>query len=302
MRKTFISELISIAEKDPRVVLLTGDLGFMVLEPFAEAFPDRYFNVGVAEQNMVGVATGLADAGFIPFIYSIATFASLRPYEFIRNGPVLHHLPVRIVGVGGGFEYGFAGPTHHGLEDVGVMRVNPGLHVYAPADAAQTRTLLQKTWDLPAPIYYRLGKNDADIVPGLDGAYTAGQLNVVQQGADVLVLTSGSISMTAAQAAAQVTDARVTCAVVAAFNPMPSAALVELLQQHKAVITVEEHYLNGGLGSMVSELIAENGLDCQLQRCGIRQNAGKPIGSRQFLLKQHGLDLESLKTTIQAVI
>src|SRR5262245_38381869 len=103
----------------------------MVLEPFAERFPARFINVGVAEQNMVGLATGLAEAGYLPFVYSIAPFAALRPYEFIRNGPVLHRLPVRIVGVGGGFDYGVAGPSHHGLEDVGVMRVQPGLTLIA---------------------------------------------------------------------------------------------------------------------------------------------------------------------------
>ena len=127
MRGAFVRTLMGLAERDPRILLLTGDLGYTVLEPFAERFPDRFFNVGVAEQNMVGLATGLAGAGFIPFVYSIVTFASLRAYEFIRNGPILHHLPVRIVGVGGGFEYGTAGATHHGLEDVGVMRIQPVL-------------------------------------------------------------------------------------------------------------------------------------------------------------------------------
>src|SRR5947208_6407398 len=127
MRAAFAQTVCSLAANDPRVLLLTGDLGYMALEPFAQRFPDRFFNVGVAEQNMVGLATGLAEAGMVPFCYSIVTFASLRPYEFIRNGPVLHQLPVRIVGVGGGFEYGTAGPTHHGLEDIGVMRLQPGL-------------------------------------------------------------------------------------------------------------------------------------------------------------------------------
>src|SRR5579864_4783610 len=113
MRQRFIRTLIDLAAADSRVVLLTGDLGYTVVEPFNERFPDRFFNLGVAEQNMVGVATGLAEAGYIPFVYSIATFASLRPFEFIRNGPVAHRLPVRIVGIGMGFEYGHDGPTHH---------------------------------------------------------------------------------------------------------------------------------------------------------------------------------------------
>ena len=133
MRGAFVKALVELAERDPRILLLTGDLGYAALEPFAEKFPTRFFNVGVAEQNMIGVATGLAEAGFLPFAYSIANFAALRPYEFIRNGPVLHRLPVRIVGMGGGFEYGHAGPTHFGIEDAGIMRVQNGLTVISPA-------------------------------------------------------------------------------------------------------------------------------------------------------------------------
>src|SRR6266480_3885113 len=120
MRRAFAETLAELAKEDPRIVLLTADLGFTALEPFADAFPDRFFNVGVAEQNMVGVATGLAEAGFIPFVYSIVTFACLRPYEFIRNGPIQHRWTVRIVGIGGGVEYGNNGLSHYGLEDVAV--------------------------------------------------------------------------------------------------------------------------------------------------------------------------------------
>src|SRR5215813_9108674 len=130
MRGAFVRTLAEIAAGDDRILLLTGDLGYMALEPFSERFPERFLNVGVAEQNMVGTATGLAEAGFIPFVYSIVTFATLRPYEFIRNGPILHRLPVRIVGVGGGMEYGHNGLSHYGLEDIAVMRAQPGISIF----------------------------------------------------------------------------------------------------------------------------------------------------------------------------
>src|SRR5438093_8078761 len=129
MRTAFVRTLTDLAARDDRIVLLTGDLGWSVVEPFAERFPQRFFNAGVAEQNMVGVATGLAEAGFIPFVYSIVTFATLRPYEFIRNGPIQHRLRVRIVGVGGGVEYGSNGLSHYGLEDVAVLRAQPGITI-----------------------------------------------------------------------------------------------------------------------------------------------------------------------------
>src|SRR5215203_4750189 len=129
MRGAFAKTITELAERDPRVVLLTGDLGYMALEPFSDRFPERFFNAGVAEQNMVGVATGLAEAGLVPFAYSIATFLTMRPYEFIRNGPVMQRLPVRLVGVGGGLEYGHNGSSHYALEDVALFRPHTGLQV-----------------------------------------------------------------------------------------------------------------------------------------------------------------------------
>ena len=182
MRGAFAQTLVQLAEEDERVLLLTGDLGYMVLEPFAQRFPDRFFNVGVAEQNMVGLASGLAEAGFIPFLYSIAPFAVLRPYEFIRNGPVMHGFQVRIAGVGGGFEYGHNGLTHFGLEDVGVLRILPGMTVVAPADHAQARNALRSTWNMPGPVYYRLGKDDSVTVGGLDGRFELGRDELGERG------------------------------------------------------------------------------------------------------------------------
>ncbi|MFN8061529.1 MAG: hypothetical protein U0Q12_20385 [Vicinamibacterales bacterium] len=173
MRRRFIEALAGLADADPRVMLLTGDLGYTVVEPFAHRFPDRFVNVGVAEQNMVGIATGLAEAGFLPFVYSIAPFAVLRPFEFIRNGPVLHQLPVRIVGVGGGFEYGTAGPTHHAIEDVAVLRSQTGIAVICPADHEQAVEALRQTHRQAGPVYYRLGKADetsASCPGSLDGS------------------------------------------------------------------------------------------------------------------------------------
>ena len=175
MRHAFAKALYDIAESDERIVLMTADLGFMVLEDFAQAYPSRFYNVGVAEANMIGLATGLAASGFIPYVYSIATFASMRGYEQIRNGPILHHLPVRVIGVGGGFEYGHAGFTHHALEDLAIARVQPGLAVVAPADHLQASAAIRLTYDLPGPIYYRIGKREDYVLPGLEGRFRLGR-------------------------------------------------------------------------------------------------------------------------------
>ena len=222
-------------------MLLTGDLGYMALEPFADRHPTRFVNVGVAEQNMVGIATGLAEAGFVPFVYSIVTFATLRPYEFVRNGPVLHNLPVRVVGIGGGFEYGHAGPTHHGTEDVGVMRTLPGMTIVAPADHRQARTAIEQTWDLPGPIYYRLGKDDKTVVPGLNGRFALGRAESIREGRDVLLVAMGAVATEAVTAANQLAARGVEAGVmiVASVNPPPIEDLVAAAGGVRLVVTVE---------------------------------------------------------------
>ena len=304
MRGAFAKTVTELAERDPRVLLLTADLGYMALEVFSDKFPDRFINVGVAEQNMVGIATGLADAGFIPFLYSIVTFASLRPYEFIRNGPILHQLPVRIAGVGGGFEYGPAGPTHHGLEDVGVMRVQPGITVIAPADYAQTCTAIRATWDLPGPVYYRLGKDDKAVVPGLDGRFELGRAQIIREGGDLLLIAMGGIApeVTAAAEALEVRGIRCMVVVVASLNPAPVDDLAALLARFPVALTVEAHYIVGGVGSLVSEVVAEHGLACRVIRCGVRETPDGRTGSQRSLQQAHGLSREAIADTALRVM
>jgi transketolase len=304
MRKTFTQTLIDLADRDPRVLLLTGDLGFMVLEPFIERHPDRFFNAGVAEQNMLGMATGLAQAGFIPFCYSIVTFAALRPYEFIRNGAILQHLPVRVVSVGGGFEYGDAGPTHHGVEDIAIMRAQPGMMTVAPADAAQARTAIQATWDMPTPIYYRLGKDDAYTLPGLDGAFAVGRANLLRTGRDLLFVTAGAIAREALSAADMLAERGINAGVliIPTFNPDPTDDLAAALASVPLAISVEAHYINGGVGSLTAEVIAERAIPTRLIRCGVRENHDGLSGSQAYYHRKHGIAAESLVETAVSVL
>jgi len=295
MRNAFVDELVALAAEDERVMLLTGDLGFMVLEEFEQRFPDRFVNCGVGEQNMVGVATGLAEAGFVPFVYSIATFSTLRPYEFIRNGPALHQLPVRVVGVGGGFDYGHNGITHFALEDYAVMRAQPRITVVAPGDDAHARAALRGTADLRGPVYYRVGKR-GDEVPGLDGRFELGRLNLLRRGGDAAILAIGSIvheALAAADALAE-DGIEATVALVSSFNPGPVEEVVELLDGIPAALTVEAHYRNGGLGSFVAEAIAEAGLGTRLVRAGVDSMPAGETGSQSYLEERHGLSAPQL--------
>ena len=283
MRRAFVTALAELADSDPRVLLLTGDLGFMAVEPFAERHPDRFINVGVAEQNMVGMATGLAEAGYVPFVYSIATFAALRSYEFIRNGPVLHDLPVRIVGVGPGLDYGPNGITHWALEDVAVLRPLPGLAVIAPADDPQTASAVAATSDAPGP---------GLPAPGAHGPGDRRARRSLRAGPRARARRRRR--RCAGRAREHGLDRRgdaVACSPRAAWPrasssspacaPRPTHDLVAALAGVPLAISVESHYVDGGLGSLTAEVVAENGLATRLVRAGVRRSpAGETGGAR----------------------
>ena len=292
MRRAFAQTLVELAADDPRIVLVTADLGFGVLEDFAAAHPDRFYNVGVAEANMVGLATGLAEAGYIPFLYSIATFATLRPYEQWRNGPVVHGLPVRLVGVGGGFEYGANGITHSALEDLGVMRLLAGTQIVVPADERSARQALRATYDTAHPIYYRISKREGFEVEGLSGNFDATGVECICEGDDALIVAIGTIAAEARVAAEALADRDIaaTVAVVSSLAPAPREALEALLGRFGIVATVEAHRDIGGLGSLVAEIIAESGLNCRQVRLGIDVPSAGLSGSEDFMNARYGLD------------
>jgi transketolase len=299
MRKAFIETLIELALDDERILLLTADLGFMALEPFAENFPKRFFNVGVAEQNMVGLATGLAEAGYIPFIYSITPFAVLRPYEFIRNGPIYHQFPVRIIGIGGGLEYGHDGISHYGIDDIGVLRVQPGITIITPADYKQATAALSATWDLPGPVYYRLSKDDKSIIKEINGHFELGRAQIIDKGKDVLIITMGSIATEVVKAAEILKKKGIFCTimVISCISPPPISDILDTLKQFSFAITVEAHYIIGGLGSFVSEVTAEHGLNCAIVRLGIKNKPDGFTGSQSYIYHLYGLTAEGIAET-----
>ena len=301
MRQAFVESLVRAARTDPRIVLLTADVGRAVWEPFCEVFPDWFFNVGVAEQNMVALATGLAEAGYVPFCYSSVCRAVLRPCEFIRNGPIVHQLPVRIVGMGGGMDYASKGSSHYGIEDVGVMRVQPQIAIYTPADGAQTRNLVRATAGLPGPAYYRLGKDDRLEVPGLDGKFTYGKPELLRSGDAILFLALGGIAVEAVHAAASLAENSISAgvAVVSTMQPADHGCLADLMRAYRTVITVEAHYRVGGIGSLAAEVIAEYGVPARLIRCGLEKVPDGVTGNLSFLYARYGIGREQLAATAE---
>jgi transketolase len=185
-------------------------------------------------------------------------------------------------------------------EDVGVMRIQPGLTVIAPADALQARSAILATWGLPGPVYYRLGKNDQVIVPGLDGRFECGRAQVIREGSDLLLIAMGGITSEVVAAAAHLASQGIACtvAVVSSINPAPTADLVELLARFPVTLTVEAHYMVGGLGSLVSEIVAEYGLGCRIVRYGVKDAPDGISGSQNYVQHRHGLSKESLVATV----
>ena len=303
MRTAFATRLTELAEADERIVLLTGDLGFTVLERFAERHPERFFNVGVAEQNMVGLATGLAEAGFVPFCYSIASFASMRPYEFLRNGPALHRLPVRLVGVGGGVDYGHNGVTHFALEDVGLMRLQPEVTTVVPADREQVAGALEAISELDRPVYLRVGRL-GDPVAGLAGAFRLGRAELLREGGDLALVALGPSAHVALEAADLLAAEGLAAAValVTSFNPSPDDDLRALLAAVPLALALEVHYRTGGLGSLLCELAAESGAGARVLRLGVAEMPRALTGSEAFLAERLGLAAPAIAAAARAAL
>jgi transketolase len=211
---------------------------------------------------------------------------------------------VRIVGIGGGFEYGHAGPTHFGLEDAGIMRIQNGITVISPADHQQTRTALQRTADVPGPIYFRIGKDDRTVIPGLDGRFELGRVQIVRDGGDVVFVSMGSVTSEAVAAADRLRSdgIEVGLVVVASLHPAPADDLADVLSRYPLAISVEAHSIVGGVGSLVAEVIAERGLGCRLIRCGVQSLPKGISGSQSFMHTVHSLSADALSATAASAL
>ena len=304
MRKAFVETLISLAETNDKIILLTADLGYGVLEPFADKFPTRFWNVGVAEQNMIGVATGLAEAGFIPYCYSIACFSVLRPLEFIRNGPIQHQFPVRIIGMGAGMDYSTNGYSHYGLEDAGILRTMPGITIVIPADSLQTVTVFRETANEPGPVYYRLSKNDQLQVSGLNGMFSLSCPQLLLQGGSTLLACMGGITATVLEVAKILRNEGIDIglAVFSTLQPWKTDEIAYLLGHYDKAVAIEAHFINGGLGTALAETIAESGIACRLLRCGVKNIPDGRIGSNAYMMEINGLSPTYLYKKIKKFI
>ncbi len=304
MRNIFLQTLSELAVDHPEIMFLTGDLGFGVVEQFKDRCPNQFINMGAAEQNMVGVATGLASRGFVPFTYSIINFSVLRPLEFIRNGPIAHQVPVRIVGVGPGYEYGSNGPTHYGVEDIACLRSFGGIDIHVPADVHRARAVLLRDWNSPGPIYFRLSKDDKLVIPELhDAADHSGFSVLARQGdapARTVVVCLGSSIEEGLKARRLLSRSNVEIELVCVemINDDAITRLAAHVAPYDSVVTVEAHSVRGGMGSALSEALGEHGGGRRLKRLGI-QSVPNFIGTQKTLDAASGFDANGIVAAVE---
>ena len=305
MRNAFLNELHELARDDPRIVFVTGDLGFGVVEKFMEELPDQFVNAGVAEQNMTGLAAGMALSGKIVFTYSIANFPTLRCLEHIRNDVCYHEADVKVVSVGGGFAYGSMGATHHATEDLGVMRLLPNMTVVAPGDPVEARAATRAVVARPGPCYLRLGKAGEPVVHEEPIEFELGKAIVARQGEDATIIsTGGSLPLAlrvADSLAADAVETRVLS--MHTLRPLDDEAVLRAVSETRAVVTLEEHSVVGGLGSAVSELLAERTEErAPFKRLGVPPRFSPRVGSQEYLLAENGLDVETIHGVVTRLL
>jgi len=304
MRKIFNRTLLEMAEKNNRIYMVLADIGYGEIEPFAEKFPERFFNVGVAEQNMTGIACGIAMEGNIAVTYSIANFPTLRCLEQIRNDVCYHKADVKIVIIGGGVSYGPLGISHHSTEDIAIMRSLPEMVVLCPCDCIEAKQATVAMIEHKGPVYYRCGyKGEKDIHSGpID--FEIGRAIEVEKGGDATVIFTEPIGYNVVNAGEILRKKGIYCRLVSmhTIKPIDKQAIMSAAQETGAIITVEEHNLDGGLGSAVAEVLADHGAGIRFRRIALPNVLAGDVGSQEWLREKYGMSAEGIAKTVREVL
>ena len=301
-RGTYGTVLHSLAAEDKRIFAISADLTRTSgLERFAADYPERFLNVGIAEENMIGFAAGLADNGLIPFASTFSNFASLRANEFVRHFLAYMNCNVKLIGLGSGFAMELFGTTHYGLEDVAALRAMPNLTILSPADGLSVAKCVEFCGKEYGPVYLRLsGKANQPVVYRSDYTFLPGKGIVLKEGTDALIYATGSMVHIALEAAKQLEQGFISAAVVDMHTLKPiDEDLIRERAGFPLILTVEEHSRIGGLGSAVAEVLAECGAHGKLVRFGTGDSYGK-AGRYEYMLAQHSLTIAAIVNAVQA--
>lgn len=303
MRALFNKTLCELAKEDKRIHMVLADIGYGEIEPFRDAFPERYYNVGVAEQNMTGVACGIAMEGNIAITYSIANFPTLRCLEQVRNDVCYHNANVKIVIIGGGVSYGPLGMSHHSTEDIAIMRALPNMVVVVPCDNYEAEAATRAMIAYDGPVYYRCGyKGEKDIHSGpID--FKIGKAITVCDGSDITLMFAGPIGINVIKSAeilkAQGINARVVS--MHTIKPIDKEAIIDAAKNTGGIITIEEHNLSGGLGSAVSEVLCDEMVMPKVfERYALPDVNVSLIGHQEWIRDQYSLSAEKIAERVKA--
>lgn len=300
MRNHLINKITELAGQNENMMLITADLGFSVIEKFKERFPNRYINVGIAEQSMAAIAAGLALEGNTVFIYSIGNFPTLRCIEQIRNDICYHNANVKILAVGSGFAYGTLGMTHHATEDLAIMRALPNMKVFTPCDSISAEAIAQAICKINGPCYVRLERGGEPEIFSKDEKFEIGKLKEIRKGYDIAVITIGTVINEAIKAADILREKNNYISVYSVYSlkPIDKEQILEIAKEYKYIITVEEHQITGGLGSTIAEIIAENNMNTKIIRLGLNDEFTSVVGNQEYLREIYKIDYKNILNKI----
>lgn len=303
MRQVYGETLVELGKADPTVVVLEADLGKSTMSSlFGAAFPERYFQMGIAEQNMTSVAAGFALTGKIAFVNSFAVFASGRPYDQIRSSICIPNLNVKICGSSAGLSDFGDGKTHQSVDDIAIMRVLPHMTVLSPVDSVETAQMVKAMHSLKGPCYIRLNRNDLPILTDPLQEYSIGKMNMLRDGRDAVVFATGIMVSKAIEAASILEQDGISVRVVnvSTIKPLDAQAVLGYATGMKGVVTAEEHSIIGGLGGAICEALASSRLPIEI--AGIQDTFGTSAKKYDELLEKYGLTAEAIVGKVKSVM
>ncbi len=296
MRTAYLDALYDLAGKDSRVYALISDNGAIVYDRFRKDFEKQYLNLGISEENMLGIAAGMANCGKIPFAYTIGAFLAYRALEFIRNDICLQNMNVKIVGTGAGMRYSALGPTHHSTEDMGCLRSLPNLTILSPASPVEVAKATRAAYEYNGPVYMRLGTNREQEIYEKDYSFEIGKGVTLYSGADVTVIGTGNILSEVIKAREKMGEKGISVRVINihTLKPIDREIIMKAISETKGIVTVEDHNIIGGLGSAVAEVIAESRTGIPFARIGLRDHFAVEYGSYDDMKRQNKVGIEEI--------
>jgi transketolase len=302
MRDAFFGSLYKIAKKDKRVVLITADTGAICLDRFRGDLNKQYINIGIAEQNMIGVAAGLALSGKIVYVYAIVPFITARCFDQIRIDLCCMGLPVKVVGIGAGFDYSTLGPTHHGTEDIALMRTLPGMTVYSPSDSSAASLFADISYKHKGPTYIRLDREGWPLLyKDKREINVSSGFSLLKKGKDLYIISTGRMSCEALNIARGLSRYSIDAGVIDLFRikPFEEQGIRSVIKDVGYLVTLEEHFVTGGISGVISEMLSKNNNAPRFKSFGIPDKFCRRYGSREYLQRLNGIDADSVTKAIR---